>query len=701
MAADRVVAGKPATEETVRFSGRVIELDGGKPVEGATLVVVRSLSGLNVKNAPSWVGKSTITTDAQGCFQLTFPPEQAADHRLSVEIARVAHPDFIARKGVYRGMNAPRLALLRQQVKLGDKPFFDTITLERGMEYSGTVVTPLGAAAADVSFECYAWGKMTNLAQSFRDDYTGQTDANGQFRLRMPRAHGVMMTLTPEKHPARRQFWGTEQPNLEPEVFAPADLGTVFLKPGRTLAGRVVDRRGHPIPNQVVGAYGPFGTHPVAATNAQGEFEFAHLRPGNYALFGEKPWFLTQQAAQEDMPQTTRVICPTRVYVPEVGAPAPVVLHEADTVAVEVQCEDSHHEPVLDLVLTIHGTVPAARNQAMPAAVQKPPAPGKRPRFAATVDRVEPESVHQSIGWGAVRAPDPHGRVVFRVPKGLLDARVAPANGDESYAFQSRIGQEKSPDNGGNVSLGVLAADRNAIFITRYRSPVVLITVTTDDSTAHFSVPNCEAFSWTDNGGMQNQAFALQADGRYRSQSLMPGREHTLAAWDNGWVPNTTRRLVLPEGSIAETALTIRRSPASLRAGDLAPPVLVRTIEGKVISLYDLRGKWVLLHFCRDAREELPVLKAINDRFGKSPRFAMLSLSLFQDRAALATISKEKNIAWPQVFLRDSSCDPIAIEYGVDESAKVILIGPDGTLAAIDPTIAVLTRSLTEALHVE
>ena len=123
----------------VSFPGRVVDVETRKPIAGASVVVERVLPGLPASLIPAWAGESTLTTDSDGRFVLNFPPEQVAERRLSISL-RVAHPGYIGRK---TSVAAPLVEMILGR-KGDDPPFFETIKLARGLEYTGQIVTPGG-----------------------------------------------------------------------------------------------------------------------------------------------------------------------------------------------------------------------------------------------------------------------------------------------------------------------------------------------------------------------------------------------------------------------------------------------------------------------------------------------------------------------------------------------------------------------------
>ena len=109
-------------------------------------------------------------------------------------------------------------------------------------------------------------------------------------------------------------------------------------------------------------------------------------------------------------------------------------------------------------------------------------------------------------------------------------------------------------------------------------------------------------------------------------------------------------------------------------------------MDGEPLSLGELRGKFVLLHFWNplddNCLQELVRFKAMRDRFGKDDRLAMIGFCPVTSPNDVAKVIKEKGLSWPQVILRDRVADSILLEYDAGEIPKTFLIGPDGKLVA-------------------
>ena len=218
----------------VAFSGQVIERETGKPVGGAEILLERSIRGSAARALPAWAGTSIIRTDAQGKFRVEFPAEQVAEPRLFIAL-RISHPEFISRKSSQVAL----AELIRGQAR-GEAPFFTTIALERGLEYTGQVVVPGGKPAAGIpyAFE-HGTSRTSRSIPIITDDYEGQTDDDGRIRKRMPKTHALALFVGPPRNARARfpfapyqHFWGTDSALGQPDVWAPTDLGRIVLRAG-------------------------------------------------------------------------------------------------------------------------------------------------------------------------------------------------------------------------------------------------------------------------------------------------------------------------------------------------------------------------------------------------------------------------------------------------------------------------------------
>jgi peroxiredoxin len=689
-------ADKAASNAGVSLPGRVVDLETGKPVKGASVVVDRSLPGVAANNLPPWAGESKLTADGDGRFVLSFPPDQVAEAEAGLAISlRIVHPDYIARK-----TSAPiPLAQVLVGDKGGDRPFFDTIKLEKGTVYSGRVVTPKGGPVAGARYEFIRWGNSANASGEFFDDPIGETDGNGQFRLRMPRSQQLAIYVTPPEHAPFQRYWSVDEPGTNPDAGIPPDLGCLVLAQGLRLSGRLVNVEGRPIPGAVLTARSMFSRHQRSATtDKDGRFAFPSLRQGNYLVTGEgQNWNWTGfNLNDRPIQRLTAVFAPVHVYLTDGIVPDPLVIREPPTVKVTARFVDSKGRAARGYPVGLLGSLPLDRRKPV---IQVPIF--DRGTTEGSINGPEREAVLHQSGWSAQLVPDDDGRVVFRAPKGLQNVQVQSFSPDPTVSIRTRLAEGKPLTFWSAGQLDELRADVEGVTFVVSRSATILATITKEDGeTPDFDVQIQASFTWE--GGSYGANWVKQADGRYRVSNLMPGPEYEVTAWALGFVPNRVHRVTLAEGSSIDLRLVLKRQPKGLSVGDFAPPFLVKTLAGDVVGLGDLRGKFVLLHFwspqVNNCVIELPGLQAVCDRFVKDDRLAMIGFCLTTESDELNKIVKTNGISWPQVMLRDRWADSIVAEYQAGQLPKTFLIGPDGKLVAKDVTNDKVAQAVANAL---
>jgi peroxiredoxin len=191
--------------------------------------------------------------------------------------------------------------------------------------------------------------------------------------------------------------------------------------------------------------------------------------------------------------------------------------------------------------------------------------------------------------------------------------------------------------------------------------------------------------------------FEFHADGSFIGEMCEPGEY-----WMNAKIRGNPEKVVaeldkihvtIPAGTDdadapVDIGKVMLKAAVDLKAGDVAPDLSIKTLDGRSLKLSDFRGKYVLLDFwatwCGPCVGEMPNLKATYDTFGKDARLVMISLSLDPDRASPEKFVKDNGIGWTQVFLGEWSKDLITLSYGVFAIPKIFLIGPDGKVLAAD-----------------
>jgi peroxiredoxin len=123
-----------------------------------------------------------------------------------------------------------------------------------------------------------------------------------------------------------------------------------------------------------------------------------------------------------------------------------------------------------------------------------------------------------------------------------------------------------------------------------------------------------------------------------------------------------------------------------IRTGDDAPDFTCDTLDGKTITLSDMRGKYVLLDFwatwCGPCVAETPNLKAVYEQFGDDDRFVMIGLSVDPEADAPRKYAAKQKLGWIQGYLGEWSNTDVPKRYGVMGIPSILLIGPDGKVIA-------------------
>ena len=142
----------------------------------------------------------------------------------------------------------------------------------------------------------------------------------------------------------------------------------------------------------------------------------------------------------------------------------------------------------------------------------------------------------------------------------------------------------------------------------------------------------------------------------------------------------------------------------ALEVGEPAPAFEVTTVDGKKLAVPgDFQGKFLLIDFGTiwdsQAGIQITRLNDVNQKFGKDPRFAILSLTFAADNSATRKFIADKGEPWPQAIVGPLS-NPISLAYAVDDEnvPVTILIGPDGNVVAKDLWYDKIGKAVGEAL---
>lgn len=511
--------GDPAFPgEALSYTGTVVDKDTGRPIAGATVVVRRSVYRSEENRV---LQETRHTTGDDGTYSFTIPPEQVAERYLYIELD-VEHPDYATRAGF-----GYALSMTRKNESLNERPFFETIELRPAEPITGRVVTPEGEPAAGVELLAYSrTDKLPPGQYEYGSFARTKTDAEGRFQL-------------PVTTPGRAVYW------ILPEAYAPelrllpdgkrGDLGTITLKGGVTVTGRVLDVQGQPLAGVYVEADRERGDGPesealneltvadairrATQTDAEGRFTFAPLPPGSYRVMPADVNFSGDRSAGWTRQELPGVFAPTKLTIEEGETPDPLEVRASPHVVIEGRWLDGRGEPKSGWGSSVFGRIDGSY-------------------------------------WHAMTRPDPQGRFSLRVPHGLEEAQLDIST-NEHAAQRHRVGADGPLVEGRTLVLGTLDHDVTGIEIVRYAAPIIVVDAVTADgrrvpgfrATVEYTEPGPGSDKGVHlvGGGPREAIQDEQYDGRYRTSQLLPDREVTVSASADGYA-TASRTLSLPEG---------------------------------------------------------------------------------------------------------------------------------------------------------
>lgn len=139
---------------------------------------------------------------------------------------------------------------------------------------------------------------------------------------------------------------------------------------------------------------------------------------------------------------------------------------------------------------------------------------------------------------------------------------------------------------------------------------------------------------------------------------------------------------------------------ASFGIGDEVPDIIEKTPEGKELSLYSLRGNYVLLDFwagwCRPCRRENPNLVKNFNKYHKKG-FQIFQVSLDQKREMwLDAIKKDGLDKWHHVSDLGFWQSKAARAYNITSIPANFLLDPNGKVVAVNLRGQALSKKLAE-----
>jgi peroxiredoxin len=180
------------------------------------------------------------------------------------------------------------------------------------------------------------------------------------------------------------------------------------------------------------------------------------------------------------------------------------------------------------------------------------------------------------------------------------------------------------------------------------------------------------------------------------------------ASWEEGKSIFNGLQQRFPDNELVKQATDAYRKKLNntgqsiaISIGDHAPDISYPDTAGRIISLYDFKGKYVLLDFwaswCAPCRAGNPnLVKAW--RMFKDKNFTILSVSLDTKKSSWAEAIVHDNLTWNHISdLKGWNSAPAAL-YGVEAIPANFLVNPAGTVVAVNLAGDSLIHKLKEVL---
>jgi beta-lactamase regulating signal transducer with metallopeptidase domain/5-hydroxyisourate hydrolase-like protein (transthyretin family)/protocatechuate 3,4-dioxygenase beta subunit len=655
-AAEEPAADTKAEEgESLEYGGAIVDKQSGKPAAGATVVVRRKTSSTNPWKT---LAETQHTTDAEGRYRFTIPPDQLADSKLYIELD-VTHPNYAPKTGF-----GYALSMIRKNEKLGQKPFFDRVEMEPAEVITGIVTAPNGKPLAAMPVLAYSKADPDDL-QEYGYFARGATDDQGRFQLNVTKGGKAILWLLPDDYSQqtlvlddRRGELGVlkvegtiqlqtkgqgelvfntsprdqgtlsieggtlsvdggtlsvdgETPSQEQDsaerlalaFVGPRDLGTLAVEDGIRLRGKVVGVDGTPIPNVWVNAEleaGPAKKQidmPVADAIERSALTDAS---GEFALapLPAGTYRVLPEENPDENPRRDREPRP----LPAVFAPLRVELAAGvDPQPLAIQAA----EPVTIEI------------QLLDSAGQ--PRSGHPVTFFGRFGG-EPGEFYTVDG-----RPDSKGRIVLQVPKGVNKAELD-ISCNEHQVLKYRRKHDWPLRAERRIEFGTLNEDQRGIEIVYYTAPILTVAAKDADGKPIDDFkpavfyregvkPREIGSRWL--SGVEGEVnFEHQEDGRWRSEQLIPDEEFVVNVFAPGFEP-AAKSLKLGEGDVRDVEVVLQRSDAKAAKGADAPKprYSIITIDG-TYKAEDSAGETVLDLLNRGELAKAPNTVAPNTIWG-------------------------------------------------------------------------------------
>jgi len=266
-----------------------------------------------------------------------------------------------------------------------------------------------------------------------------------------------------------------------------------------------------------------------ALTDQQGRFTLNPLPVGEYdLLISETPRdSLAEDRSTHPLPD---VFLHQKLHLESGSAAAAVEIHAVPHVLVAIQQLDSQGKPHKTHAVQVSGQV-------------------------------------EGRAWWGSGIPDDTGKIAVRVPQGLSDAQIT-LMVNEHQSTRSRWSTDSPWSNEHRMTAPILDHDYPEVSVIYYTAPVLLVRATAEDGSpipdfkcrleySKDRKPEERPPHWID-GVSGDVNFEKQADGRWRSEQLLPDENVQLTVQADGF-KSYTRTVNLPEDTTREVNATLQK----------------------------------------------------------------------------------------------------------------------------------------------
>ncbi|RYX82963.1 TlpA family protein disulfide reductase [bacterium] len=199
--------------------------------------------------------------------------------------------------------------------------------------------------------------------------------------------------------------------------------------------------------------------------------------------------------------------------------------------------------------------------------------------------------------------------------------------------------------------------------------------------------PIAELYLWFDKEGLLRRLSSRSVEGKrsflmteqISEQQLNPTFEPDAFIFDATGLSNAADLPTSKEELGYDPRLKVGATPIAFEAKDM---------KGQTITPAKYKGKVLLLDFwatwCGPCVAALPELKSVYAKY-HAKGLEVVGISLDEDKNALTSFIKTRQMAWPQIFDGKGWKARVPDIYGVQAIPFTLVIGKNGKITAVDP----------------